>query len=79
MNIKKFEVGKVYNDPYDREWVCKVVARDENTIQVLIKRRASRSWGLTRDSVVLSLEKRCLGGQPFESAHACGWLFWSVI
>lgn len=73
----KFEVGKNYRAPWDRDWFCRVISRTPTSIKVATKSKNQRGWGPRDEYVTLRINKNKSIEQDGEVAVGQGWEFWA--
>lgn len=77
--VEKFEVGKVYRAPWDKNWLAKVLSRTDSSIRVAIKSVRDKSWHGADEQVTLRIDKRKSEEQAAEVAKGWDWEFWADV
>ena len=77
--IEKFEVGKIYRAPWDRNWLAKVLSRTESSIKVAIKSARDKTWHGADEQVTLRINPRKSEEQGAEVAKGWDWEFWADV
>lgn len=75
--IEKFEVGKIYRAPWDREWLAKVLSRTASSIKVAIKSVRDKTWHSSDEQVTLRINPRKSEELGAEVAAGWDWEFWA--
>ncbi|MBQ1428745.1 MAG: hypothetical protein IIZ06_03670 [Kiritimatiellae bacterium] len=78
-DIEKFEVGKVYRAPWDRDWLAKVLSRTPSSIKVAIKSARDKTWHVSDEQVTLRINPRKSEEQGAEVAKGWDWEFWADV
>lgn len=75
----KFEVGKVYRAPWDKNWVAKVLSRTDSSIKVAIKSARDTTWHGKDEQVTLRISPAQSVEQGAEVAKGWDWEFWADV
>lgn len=75
--IVRFEVGKIYRAPWDRDWLAKVLSRTDSSIKVAIKSVRDKTWHKADEQVTLRINPRKSEEQGAEVAKGWDWEFWA--
>lgn len=75
----KFEVGKVYREPWDKNWLAKVLSRTDSSIKVAIKSAKDTTWHGKDEQVTLRINPTKSVEQGAEVAKGWDWEFWADV